>query len=96
MGPLYVKGTIPAASYKGQSKEVTNIDVWNLLVADKSMSDDMAYTIVKTLMEHKDELVAVHREAMNITLESQAGSSPIPMHPGARKYWEERGVKFTN
>ena len=95
-GPLYVKGIIPANSYKGQTKDVTNIDVWNLLVADKSMSDDMAYTIVKTLMEHKDELVAVHREAKNITLEAQAGASPIPMHPGARKYWEERGVKFTN
>ena len=59
-------------------------------------TDRMSYedTIVKTLMEHKDELVAVHREAKNITLEAQAGSSPIPMHPGARKYWEERGVKF--
>ncbi len=95
-GPLYVKGTIPAGSYKGQTKDVTNIDVWNLLVADKKMSDQMAYTIVKTLMEHKDDLVAVHREAKNITLEAQGGSSPIPMHPGARKYWEERGVKFTN
>lgn len=93
-GPLYVKGTIPAGSYKGQTKDEANIDVWNLLVADKSMSDDMAYTIVKTLMEHKDELVAVHREAKNITLEAQASGSPIPMHPGARKYWEERGVKF--
>jgi len=93
-GPLYVNGTIPGGSYQGQDKETSNIDVWNLLVADKKMSDDMAYTIVKTLMEHKDELVAVHREAKNITLEAQAGSSPIPMHPGARKYWEERGVKF--
>lgn len=95
-GPLYVKGIIPAGSYKGQDKDVTNIDVWNLLVADKKMSDQMAYTIVKTLMEHKDDLVAVHREAKNITLEAQANGSPIPMHPGARKYWEERGVKFAN
>jgi len=95
-GPLYVAGTIPAGSYKGQDKAVSNIDVWNLLVADKKMSDEMAYTIVKTLMEHQDELVAVHREAKNITLEAQAGSSPIPMHPGARKYFEERGVKFKN
>jgi hypothetical protein len=95
-GPLYVKGIIPAGSYKGQDKDVTNIDVWNLLVADKKMTDQMAYTIVKTLMEHKDDLVAVHREAKNITLEAQGSGSPIPMHPGARKYWEERGVKFTN
>ena len=95
-GPLYVKGTIPKDTYKGQGAENANIDVWNLLVADKKMTDQMAYTIVKTLMEKKDDLIAVHREAKNITLEAQAGSSPIPMHPGARKYFEERGVKFKN
>lgn len=95
-GPLYVKSTIPANAYKGQARDASNIDVWNLLVADKAMSDEMAYTIVKTLMEHKDELVAVHREAQNITLEAQAAGSPIPLHPGARKYFEERGVKFKN
>ena len=95
-GPLYVKGTIPANTYKGQTADVTNLDVWNLLVADRKMSDQMAYTIVKTLMEKKDELVAVHREAKNITLEAQASGSPIPFHPGARKYFEERGVKMPN
>jgi TRAP transporter TAXI family solute receptor len=93
-GPLYVKGKIPASTYKNQTTDNANLDVWNLLVADSKMTDDMAYTIVKTLMEKKDELVAVHREAQNISLESQVGTSPIPMHPGARKYFEERGVKF--
>lgn len=95
-GPLYVKGTIPKGTYKAQEKENANLDVWNLLVADKKMSDKMAYTIVKTLMEKKADLVAVHREAQNITLEAQADSSPIPIHPGARKYFEEQGVKFKN
>ena len=95
-GPLYVAGTTPANTYKGQAGAVKNLDVWNLLVADAKMSDEMAYTIVKTLFEKKDELVAVHREANNITLESQAAGSPIPFHPGARKYLEERGVKFTD
>lgn len=95
-GPLYVKGTTPAGTYKGQDADVANLDVWNLLVAEEKMSDEMAYTIVKTLFEKKDELVAVHREAKNITLEAQASGSPIPLHPGARKYYEERGVKFTN
>ena len=93
-GPLYVKGVTPAGTYTGQSNDVENLDVWNLLVADSKMTDDMAYTIVKTLMEHKPELVAVHREANNITLEAQANGSPIPFHPGAKKYFEEKGVKF--
>ncbi|MCO5105501.1 MAG: TAXI family TRAP transporter solute-binding subunit [Burkholderiaceae bacterium] len=95
-GPLYVKGKIPANTYKGQTADVANLDVWNLLVADRKMSDQQAYTIVKTLIERKDELVAVHREAKNITLDAQASASPIPFHPGARKYFEERGVKFAH
>lgn len=95
-GPLYVKGVTPADTYKGQSNDVQNLDVWNLLVTDAKMSDDMAYTIVKTLFEHKDELIAVHREAQNIKLESQASGSPIPLHPGARKYYEEKGIKFSD
>lgn len=95
-GQLYVKGATPSGTYKGQNADVANLDVWNLLVADAKMSDEMAYTIVKTLFEHKDDLVAVHREAKNISLDTQASGSPIPLHPGARKYYQERGVKFAN
>jgi uncharacterized protein len=53
----------------------------------------MAYTIVKTLFEKKAEIVAVHKEAQNIELKSQASGSPIPFHPGAKKYLEEQGIK---
>ena len=93
-GPLYVPDKIKAGTYKGQAVDVTCINVWNLLVASERMSDQMAYTIVKTLIEKKDELVAVHREAQNISLEAQGPGSPIPYHPGAKKYFAERGVKF--
>ena len=92
-GPLYVKGTLPAGSYAGQDKPVANIDVWNILVTDDKMSDEMAYDIVKTLFEKKPELVAVHKEAENIDLKYQAVGSPLPFHPGAKKYLEEHGVK---
>jgi TRAP transporter TAXI family solute receptor len=93
-GPLYVKSVIPAGSYSGQDKASSNLDVWNILVTNDKMSDAMAYGIVKTLMEKKPELVAVHREAENIELRSQAMGSPIPFHPGAKRYFEEQGVKF--
>ena len=92
-GPLYAKGTIPANSYPGQDKPAEIIDVWNILVTDDKMSDAMAYNIVKTLFEKKAELVAVHKEAENIDLKNQAVGSPLPFHPGAKKYLEERGVK---
>lgn len=93
-GPLYVKGIIPATAYQGMDKPVENIDVWNILVTSDKMSDQMAYDIVKTLMEKKPELVAVHKEAQNIDLKYQKIGSPLPYHPGARKYFEQQGVKF--
>jgi TRAP transporter TAXI family solute receptor len=91
-GPLYTKSTIAANSYAGQDKPVQNIDIWNILVTNDKMSDQMAYNIAKTLIEHKPDLVAVHKEAMNIDLKNQAIGSPIPFHPGAAKYLQEHGV----
>jgi len=91
-GPLYTKGTIPAKAYTGQDKPVTNLQVWNLLVVDAKMSDEMAYKVTKTLMENQAELVKVHKEAMNISLKTQGAASPIPYHPGAQKYFKEKGV----
>ena len=93
-GPFYEKGLIPAATYPGMERPVRNIDVWNVLVASASMSDQMAYDIVKTLIERKPELVAMFKQAQNIDLKYQRIGSPIPYHPGARRYLEERGVKF--
>ena len=66
------------------------------IVASDKMSNDMAYSVVKTLMEKKPELVATHKEAMNIDVKYQALGSPLPWHPGAKKYFEEQGVKFAN
>ena len=57
------------------------------------MSDKMAYDIVKTVFDKKADLVAVHQDAGAIALENQATSSPLPFHPGAKKYFEERGIK---
>ena len=95
-GPLYVKGTIPANSYPGQTQASNNIDVWNLLVATDKMSDQMAYTIVKTLMDKKSDLIAVHAEAKNIELKNQGMPVPMAFHPGAKKYFEEQGIKIAN
>jgi hypothetical protein len=68
--------------------------VMNILVAHESMDDKTAYNIVKAIFDRKDDIVAVHKEAANFKLESQkASASPIPFHPGAIKYFAEKGVK---
>jgi TRAP transporter TAXI family solute receptor len=93
-GPLYVKATIAPNSYSGQDKPDANIDVWNVLVVSDKMSDKMAYDIVKTLFEHKADLVAVHKEAENIDMKNQSITTPVPFHPGAKRYFEEHGIKI--
>ncbi len=93
-GPLYVKGIIPPKTYPGQSLDIPITVVWNLLVCHEKMKGDVAHDIVKTLFDHKPELITVHSEAKNITLEPQsAGGSPIPFHPGAIRYFAEKGLK---
>jgi TRAP transporter TAXI family solute receptor len=94
-GPLYVRGVIPAKTYPGQSMEIPIVVVWNLLVCNENMKESLVYDIVKTLFNHKPELVASHREATNLSLEHQAGGdSPIPFHPGAVRYFTEKGLKI--
>ena len=69
--------------------------VMNLLVAHDKMDDKTAYNIVKTIFDQKADLVAVHKEAENFKLENQkAAATPIPFHPGAVKYFAEKGVKL--
>ncbi|MCX7150493.1 MAG: TAXI family TRAP transporter solute-binding subunit [Rhodocyclales bacterium] len=94
-GPLYVKDEIPQATYTGMSKPASILTVWNLLTVSEKMPDSVAYTIVKTLFDHKPDLVTVHKEATNLSLEFQTNShSPIPFHPGAMKYFAEKGLKL--
>jgi TRAP transporter TAXI family solute receptor len=93
-GQLYVKGSIPAKSYPGMSKDVEVADVWNLLIVNEKMDEKLVYDVVKTLFEKKADLVAVHSEAKNLDLgEQYGGGSPIPFHPGAMRYFAEKGLK---
>jgi uncharacterized protein len=94
-GGLYTTGIIPAKTYPGQDKDNAISVVQNILVANADMPDKVAYDIVRTFIEKRDELVAVHGEAKSITLENQnPKNSPIPWHPGATKYFTEKGVKM--
>jgi len=94
-GPIYIKWSIPSKTYPGQEAEVSIAVVWNILVCHEKMKGDLAYDIVKTLFDHKPELVAVHREARSLSLESQpGGGSPIPFHPGVIRYFKEKGLNI--
>ena len=92
-GKLYAPSLIKAGSYPGYDRDNKNTEVWNLIVTGDKMSDDDAYAIVKTLVEKKADIVAVHKEAESFSLDNQVQErSPIPFHPGALKYFKEKGI----
>ena len=92
-GKLYSAGAIKAGAYPGTDKDNQIVDVWNILVTGDKMTDDVAYNVVKTLVEKKAELVAVHKEAESFSIENQVqDKTPIPFHPGAMKYFKEKRV----
>jgi len=94
-GNLYAGSTIKAGTYPGQTTDNQNTVVWNILVSNANMPDQMAYDIVKTIMDKQSDLIAVHGEAKNFAMENQVKDySPIPWHPGAVKYFKEKGAKL--
>ena len=94
-GPLYIEDVIPKDTYRGMDADNKNATVWNILVSHENLSNEAAYNIVKTIFDKRDELITVHKEAANFKLETQKpAASPIPFHPGAVKYFTEKGVKL--
>jgi TRAP transporter TAXI family solute receptor len=94
-GQLYVEDSIPKAVYKGMDADNKQATVMNLLVAHEKMDEKTAYNIVKTIFDKRADLIAVHKEAENFKLENQKPSaSPMPWHPGAVKYFAEKGIKL--
>ena len=94
-GNLYVEDEIPKATYSGMQVDNKQATVMNILVANENMSDETAYNIVKTIFDKRDDMIAVHKEAMNFKLENQkTAATPVPFHPGALKYFKEKGVKL--
>ncbi len=94
-GDLYVQDTIPKDTYRGMAADNKQATVMNILVAHEKMDDKTAYNIVKTIFDKRQDLINVHKEAANFKLENQkAAASPVPFHPGAVKYFSEKGVKL--
>ena len=95
-GKLYVQDRIPKETYKGMDADNRQATVMNLLVAHQNMDENTAYNIVKAVFDHRDELIRVHKEAENFKLENQktAAAGGIPWHPGAVRYYKEKGVKL--
>jgi uncharacterized protein len=92
IGPPFVPAMIPAHTYTGQDKDVSTAAVVNYLVTSSAVSDDLAYQMTRLIFESLPELVTAHAAGKEIRLESAATGSPVPLHPGAIRYYREKGV----
>ena len=91
-GPIYFKRNIPQTTYAGMDADVSVACVANLLICREKMEAPLVYSVLKALFEHQPDLVAVHKEASNLTLAAATVGSPLPFHSGAIKYYQEKGV----
>jgi TRAP transporter TAXI family solute receptor len=92
IGPPFVAVTIPANTYNGQDKDVPTAAVVNYLVTSSNVSDDLAYQMTKLIYESLPELANAHAAGKEIKLEAAPNGSPVPLHPGAIRYYKEKGL----
>ncbi len=88
----YQPGLIPAGTYKGQDAPMPTATITNFLVTHSGVSDDVAYALAKNLFENLDGMVSAHAAAKDIKLEKALAGMPVPLHPGAEKYYREKGL----
>ena len=92
IGLPYVAVTIPAGTYDGQAADVPTAAVGNFLVTHDGVSEETVYQMTKLLFDNLDQLAAAHAAAKAIDVSKALDGMPIPLHPGAEKYFREVGV----
>ncbi|MDA0971275.1 MAG: TAXI family TRAP transporter solute-binding subunit [Proteobacteria bacterium] len=92
LGAPYVSATIPANTYKGVDKNVKSAGIVNFLITGKKVSNETAYQMTKNIFENLPDLVATHAAAKKININTALSGMPVPLHPGAKKYYQEKGL----
>jgi len=90
--PAYQPGVIPANTYDGQTEDVPTAAIANIFVSQSGVSDEVAYEMTKLMFTNLDRLSAAHAAAKGIKLDKAAKRLPIPLHPGAERYYKEVGA----
>lgn len=93
IGAPYQVNTIPANTYSGQDKDVVTASVINYLIVRPDMDEELVYQMTKGLFENLDQLAAAHSSAKAIKLDKNTIISPVPIHPGALRYYKEKGIE---
>lgn len=87
--PAYSPFSVPAGVYAGVDEPVPTPSLWNLLVVRRDMDEELAYRLTKTLFEHRERLESISKVARFIEPMSSSDVGKMPLHPGARRYYDE-------
>jgi len=90
--PYFTRSLIPAGTYRGVDRDIPTIAVMALLVCDSNMPDDLVYDITRVIFENLAVLATAHPKAELISLDTALSSPVIKVHPGAVKYYSEKGL----
>lgn len=90
--PYYTKVTLPANTYKGQTQPVPTLAVLAVWATNDKVSDEMAYQVTKALFDNLPIMGQVHVQGKNISLGTAMAVGTTPIHPGALRYYKEKGV----
>ena len=90
--PAYQPTVIPAGTYEGQTADVPTAAIPNFLVTHSGVSDELAYQMAKALYDNIDTLYAAHNAAKAIKRDNAIKGMPVPLHPGAERYYREVGL----
>ena len=93
-GFIYVNAKIPKTAYPKMMADVGVVGIPNVLVCNAKMPAELVYKILKAMFDHKQDLVNVHSQAKELTLENAVIKTSVPYHPGAMKYFKEKGFKM--
>jgi TRAP transporter TAXI family solute receptor len=92
--PGYSEVMIPKTAYKGMTEDVPTVGTVTSLICSADLSDEMVYRTVKTIFENLGELAKIKKKAIaEVSLENALRGCKIPVHPGAKRYYDEHGVK---
>lgn len=92
--PTFAPYTLAAGLYEADAPATLTISTPNALVVSAEMDEELAYQITKAIFEHVDELRAIHPAANDTTVEFTMAATPVPLHPGALRYFEETGAEI--
>lgn len=90
--PAYQPASIPANTYTGQTEAVPTVAVRNFLVTNEAVPAESVYQMTKALFTNLDQMAAAHAAAKSITAADAPKNLPVPLHPGAERYYKEAGL----